>query len=411
MSFLTEPQRKQVFNSVLKTIERKFVNPKKTSPDIGSLRGNFEHEITSAVDAQSFEAAMNRMLHALGASHTGFFHESKPRAGGKIALAATFMKADTPDGARWVFQDVHPGGSADNANIVPGDVLLTIDEAETTAAEPLAFQLGQEYTLGIRRTDGTAASVQVTLPGSKEKKRPLIVPDKVVVARKLAADIGLIRVSMFPGVLGMDVARDMSGAVADLDADRLIFDLRGNSGGGIGCLRLMSLLCADVRGVGYSLGKKQIANGTPEESLARFGRIPSSKLQVLPLALRFATAGRAVAVFTEGLGDRQHHGRTVLLVNEHSASATEMVAAFASEERLAHVVGVKTPGRLVGASSFKVGHGYRVALPVAVYLTWAGQNLEGVGVAPDTECGISFEDLRSGRDPQLERAQEIARQL
>ncbi len=99
----------------------------------------------------------------------------------------------------------------------------------------------------------------------------------------------------------------------------------------------------------------------------------------------------------------------MLLVNEHSASATEMVAAFASEERLAHLVGVKTPGRLVGASSFKVGYGYRVALPVAAYFTWARQNLEGVGVAPDTECDISFEELRSGRDPQLERAQEIAR--
>ncbi len=409
MSFLSEPQRKQVFDAVLKTIERKFVNPSNPSPDTSFLRTQFEREITSAVDAQSFEAAMNRMLQDLGASHTGLFHESKPRAGGRIALAATFMKAETPDGARWVFQDVHPGGSADNAGIVPGDVLLTIDGAETTTAEPLVFQLGQDYTLGIRRANGVAANLQITLPGSKDKKRPLIVPDKVVVARKLASNMGLIRVSMFPGVLGMDVARDMSGAVAELDTDRLIFDLRGNSGGGIGCLRLMSLICADARGVGYSLGKKQIANGTQKESLARFSRIPSSKLQVLPLALRFATAGRAVAVFTEGLGQRRHHGRSVLLVNEHSASATEMVAAFASEERLAHLVGVKTPGRLVGASSFKVGYGYRVALPVAAYFTWARQNLEGVGVAPDTECDISFEELRSGRDPQLERAQEIAR--
>lgn len=212
---------------------------------------------------------------------------------------------------------------------------------------------------------------------------------------------------MFPGMLGMVVAADIRKAVADLDAERLIFDLRGNSGGGMGCLRLMSLLCPDSRGVSYSLGKKQIVNGFSKEMLPRFGRIPSSRLQVLPLALRFATAGRTVAVFSEGLGPRKHHGKTVILVNEHSASATEMVAAFASEESLAHLVGVKTPGRLVGASSFKVGYGYRVALPVAAYFTWAGHNLEGVGVAPDTEQSISFEDLQAGRDPQLERAKEI----
>jgi MFS family permease len=68
-----------------------------------------------------------------------------------------------------------------------------------------------------------------------------------------------------------------------------------------------------------------------------------------------------------------------LLVNEHSASAAEMVAAFAKESGLATVVGTKTPGRLVATSGFKVGFGYRVALPVAAYYTWNGTNLEGQG--------------------------------
>src|SRR3546814_10330066 len=74
-----------------------------------------------------------------------------------------------------------------------------------------------------------------------------------------------------------------SRAIADLDADRLILDLRGNSGGGIGCLRVMSLLTSDARGVGYSLGKKQIANGTSKERLPRFGRSEehTSELQSL----------------------------------------------------------------------------------------------------------------------------------
>jgi hypothetical protein len=80
-------------------------------------------------------------------------------------------------------------------------------------------------------------------------------------------------------------------------------------------------------------------------------------------------------VFTEALGSQRHHGRIALLVNEHSASAAEMVAAFAKETRLAIVVGTKTPGRLVATSGFKVGFGYRVALPVAAYYTWQGRIL------------------------------------
>jgi C-terminal processing protease CtpA/Prc len=47
-----------------------------------------------------------------------------------------------------------------------------------------------------------------------------------------------------------------------------------------------------------------------------------------------------------------------------------------------------------------------IGLPVAAYLTWLGNLLEGKGVSPDTEVPLPTEDLRLGRDPQLERAIE-----
>lgn len=81
-----------------------------------------------------------------------------------------------------------------------------------------------------------------------------------------------------------------------------------------------------------------------------------------------------------------------------------MVAAFASEYRLATLVGVKTAGRLIATSAFKVGFGYRVVLPVAAYLTWHGTNLEGRGIVPDIEEPVSPEALLNGRDNQLARA-------
>jgi C-terminal processing protease CtpA/Prc len=216
---------------------------------------------------------------------------------------------------------------------------------------------------------------------------------------------------MFPGILGMDVARDISRGVTELGCSRLIFDLRGNTGGGIGCLRMMSHLCPDSRGVGYSVGAALMRRGYQKERLPRFDRIPSSKLGVIPLILRFAARGRSVAVFSEGLGEQKHHGRVVILINEHSASAAEMVAAFASEYGLATLVGVKTAGRLVAASSFKVGFGYRVALPVAAYFSWQGKNLEGRGVLPDIEERLSPEALWNGEDNQLTRAQRSFAEL
>jgi C-terminal processing protease CtpA/Prc len=375
-------------------------------PDTAVLRERHEQKVVGAQARVDFEDAMNGMLRDLGASHVGFFHEATPRAAGRIAIAATFTKADTADGHRWVFQDVHAGGVADAAGIRPGDVLLKIGDKDFIPPDATPFALGQTYDLTVRRANGSTAAVRVTIPGSKEKQRPIVVPEQVVTASKLPDGIGLIRVSMFPGVLGIDVARDISRAVAELGCDRLIFDLRGNTGGGIGCLRVMSHLCADRRGVGYSVTRDMMKNGFDKNTLPAFDRIPSSKLGVFPLVFRFVIPRRrSVAVFTERLGNLPHHGRTVILVNEHSASAAEMVAAFASENGLATLVGTRTAGRLVAASAYKVGEGYRVVLPVAAFFTWAGTNLEGHGVEPTHSEPLSVEGLRSGHDTQIARAQ------
>ena len=179
-----------------------------------------------------------------------------------------------------------------------------------------------------------------------------------------------------------------------------------NTGGGIGCLRVMSHLCPDRRGVGYSVSREVARRGFTKDRLPAFDRIPTSKLGVVPLIFRFARARRSVAVFTEALGRQSHHGRVAMLINEHSASAAEMVAAFASEYRLATLVGVKTAGRLVATSAFKVGMGYRLVLPVAAYYTWNGANLEGKGVVPTVEEPLSTDGLLNGEDNQLARARQ-----
>jgi C-terminal processing protease CtpA/Prc len=96
-----------------------------------------------------------------------------------------------------------------------------------------------------------------------------------------------------------------------------------------------------------------------------------------------------------------------MLVNEHSASAAEMVAAFASEYGLATLVGTKTAARLVATSAFKVGHGYRLVMPVAQYFTWKGTSMEGHGQQPTIEVPFSPEAARRGVDNQLDRALDV----
>jgi carboxyl-terminal processing protease len=389
-------------------VDTKFSGP---TVDVKNLREMHGPRVVGSRSLEDFEQALDGLLRDLKTSHTGFFHESRPRSAGRIAMAATLTKADTAnDGQRWVFQDVHPGGVAAEVGISSGDILLAVDGNELIPPTAMPFRLGESYVLTVRKSDGSTSRPTLSIPGSREKQRPIVVPDQVVSARKLDGDIGYIRVSMFPGILGIDVARDVSRAVSELESERLIVDLRGNTGGGIGCLRLMSHLCPDRRGVGYSVGRKLAQKGYDKERLPQFDRIPSSKLQVLPLIVKFGLAGRSVAVFTESLGVQRHHGHVAMLVNEHSASAAEMVAAFASEYGLATLVGTKTAGRLVATSAFKVGFGYRVVMPVATYYTWRGANLEGRGLEPMVDEPFSFEASVQGRDNQLERAMQIVRE-
>src|SRR5437870_2435148 len=306
MMALSETERRGVLDKVLSTIDAKFMG---AEPNTRRMRDEHEGPIICAQSPDDFEHAINAMLKLLGASHTGFFHENRPRAAGRIAIAATLTKAQTSDGLRWMFQDVHPGGVASLAGIQSGDVLLKVDDRELVPPDAMPFVLGQTYTFTLRRADKSTAIATLTIPGSKEKQRPIVVPDKVVNSSKLPHGTGLVRVSMFPGVLGMDVARDISRAIADLKSDRLVIDLRGNTGGGIGCLRVMSHLCADRRGVGYSVSREVAKKGFSKERLPAFDHIPTSKLGVVPLIFRFARARRSVAVFTEALGQQAHHGR------------------------------------------------------------------------------------------------------
>src|ERR1700735_5750677 len=217
---------------------------------------------------------------------------------------------------------------------------------------------------------------------------------------------------MFPGVIGIDVAKDIDRGIQSLDGcNRLIVDLRGNTGGGIGGLRLMSYLTPGKLEVGYSLTRKRRERGYRREELTRFGRIPSHKATLLWLAARYALVEKSILVVTEGLGQQRFHGRVVLLVNEHTASAGEMVAAFAEENQLATIVGTKTPGRLLSGSAFKAGFGYIVGLPVAAYLTWQGRLIEGKGVSPNVPVELPPEQLLAGEDPQMQKALELVRAL
>jgi C-terminal processing protease CtpA/Prc len=227
-------------------------------------------------------------------------------------------------------------------------------------------------------------------------------------------NIGYLKVTILPGLLGLDVARAIDAGVRSLSScDSLILDLRGHLGGGLGVLRLMSHLTAGKLPIGYTLTRGLAESGYEKEKLRTLDRLPThlpNILGVASMAAKYVGRDPSVALVTEGLGPKKWHGRIAILVNEHTVSAGEMVAAFALENHLATIVGTETAGRLIPGSGFKVGHGYMLIMPKAQYITWQGHRFEGSGVTPDVEVPWSPESFAAGVDNQLETAVKFVRQ-
>jgi carboxyl-terminal processing protease len=362
-------QREKLLQRVCRLVEQKYFNPEF---DINRWRGLVETRAPGILDGSSteqFEHEIHDLVSQLGSSHTAFYHRNWRPMPPRQSICATLQQCETEDGLRWMFQDVQEGGPAYAAGLRQGDLLLAIGAEETRPPGRVLLKPGTAVNLLARKPDGAEQRVHIEIPVPKSK-RPFSTP-QAVIASKLDSAIGYLKINMFPGLVGIDLARDIDRAIASFrDCDRLVVDLRGNSGGGIGGLRLMSYLTPDKIPIGYSLSRSRAEKGYLKEKLTRFERIPSRKITLLWLLLRYGFVDHSIALFTEGLGPQKFHGRIALLVNEHSASASEMVAAFAAENRLATIVGTRTPGRLVGSKAFKLPHGYFLILPVGAYLTW-----------------------------------------
>ncbi|MCI0724186.1 MAG: S41 family peptidase [Acidobacteria bacterium] len=410
-SSLNRNDREAIFKKVCRLVETRHFNPKLNGVDWDAVVEARRDRILQIDSAEEFEKEMHELVSQLKTSHTGFFHRSARRIPARFAINATFQRCQTNDGERWMFLDVHEGGPAHAAGIEPGDLLMALNGQEITPPMQPMFRMGEAIKIGVQRRDGTQFPGTLPIPSPKSKHRPMAIP-RAISFSKLSDGIGLLKATMFPGAVGIDVAHDITHAIRELaDCARLIIDLRGNTGGGIGGLRLMSYLTPDKLPVGYSLTKRRAGKGYDKEKLPRFTKIPSHKSALLWLTLRYALIDKSIVVVTEGLGPQKFHGRIVLLVNQHTTSAGEMIAAFAQENNLATIVGTTTAGRLLSGSVFKVGHGYILGLPVAGYLTWQGVLLEGKGVLPDVNLELSCEALRESRDTQMDKAIEVMRSL
>ncbi len=100
---------------------------------------------------------------------------------------------------------------------------------------------------------------------------------------------------------------------------------------------------------------------------------------------------------------------TVVLVNEGSASASEIVAGALKDHNAATLIGAKTYGKGSVQELEKFSGGSELKVTVARWYRPDGENIDKKGVQPDKEVAMTSEDYKNKRDPQKDAAIEFLR--
>lgn len=268
---------------------------------------------------------------------------------------------------------VYDDSPAAQAGIEKGDYIigaegLTVGQDGADAViDAIQGEEGTEVTVSFSKEKGSAVQ-QATMQRA-------MVTQKMAWGQMLDGNIGYIRIENFHAGVADQFQQVLDGLLAD-GAQSLVLDVRHNGGGRV---KEMSEMLDPL---------------LPEGTI---------------MTLRTKSGSETVYESDAEMIDQP----MVVLVDDQSISAAEFFAAALQEYDRATLVGTHTTGKGRAQQTFELSDGSALNLSVEEYFTPKGNNLAGVGIAPDVEVALSdaqlanFYFLAPDEDPQLQKAVEI----
>jgi carboxyl-terminal processing protease len=328
----------------------------------------------TSLDAHAlFYGAIKGMLAATGDPYTTFF-DPKEHKDFSEDMSGTFDGIGAEMGIKDnILTVVAPleGTPAEKAGLMSGDKVIKINNVDSSG-----FSI-EEAVAKIRGPRGT----DVTLNIYREKEdapRDIVVHRDTILVKSVRFEmkdgaIAYIRVSRF----GEDTEKEFQQAVrqaVDGKAKKVILDLRNNPGGYLeGAVNMGSFMIP----FGTTIVIEETGDGKRNETKARGGDV----LSQLP---------------------------TAVLINEGSASASEILAGALHDDRNnVTLIGEKSFGKGSVQELIPIGKDTSVKITVAHWLTPSGTQINKVGIVPDIEVELTTDDIKNKRDSQLDKAIEI----
>lgn len=335
-----------------------------------------KHVDKNNLDAQKMiYGAINGMLRATGDPYSYFFDPEQSKS-----FAEDIEGIFEGIGAELGIKDdlltiIAPldGSPAQKAGLRSGDKILKIDDK--IAAD---MTIDQAVDI-IRGKKGTQVKLTILHENEQETKEVVITREKIEI-KNIEIDfkennIAYIKITRFSDNTDAEF-NDAINEIVSKKSQGIILDLRDNPGG----LLEKSIIIASRM-------------------------IPKGKVVVL----EEDSAGEKKNIYTSG-GDKLSSLPTVVIINEGSASASEILAGALRDNQEITLIGEKTFGKGSVQQLISLSGGSSVKITVAKWLTPKGNYIMDKGIAPDIEVEMTREDYENERDPQLDKALEVIKE-
>ena len=309
------------------------------------------------------------LVEAAGDPYTVFLNEEEANpfaddlAGVFTGIGARLEK----DGEYVIVETPLQGYPAEAAGLKAKDIIIEIDGQDATGISTA------EAVKRIRGEEGTSVKLVVVRNGN-ERLEFTIVREKIDVPSLETSytddgTIGIISISQF----SQDTLGLMDKAVAEFTqkgVKGIIVDVRNNPGGFLNS-------SVDIAGKWLTPGQTIVEERRDNKTVEKFSAKTKGALNGIP---------------------------TVVLVNEGSASASEILAGALKDNGAAKLVGVTTFGKGSVQETVRYDKGGLLKVTVARWFTPNGQNISESGIEPDVKVEITEQDVTDKKDPQKDKA-------
>lgn len=323
-------------------------------------------------DVKLMRGAITGMMESLGDKHSSYmdpqtFTDANADLSGEYEGIGAYV--DTTNDYLTVISPI-PGTPAEQVGLRPGDKIIKIDGEDMTGVDP---ELARRKVIGPA---GTVVKLTIARQGESKPLEFEITRAKITVqsvtGRMLDDNVAYVQITTF----GDKTTQELTTTLKELLAKNprgMIVDLRNNGGG---YLQTAVEVASQFQDKGVVL-YEQYGDGTRQQ----YDVIPGGLATDIPL---------------------------VVLINEGSASASEIVAGALQDTGRAKLVGVTSYGKGSVQNWIPLSDNQgAVRITIAKWLTPNGQTIHDKGLTPDVVVELTDEDFKAGHDPQLDKAIEV----